>query len=80
MAYGSALTIIIIEDLIVFAIIILVVAISCYNLIRRCIIDYKHILILTSNNVVVPVEQLNNRHPVSTIGIEIPSVPDLPNS
>ena len=80
MAYGSAITIIIFEDLIIFAIIIIVVAISCYNLIRRCIMDYKHILILTSNNVVVPVEHLDNRHPVSTVGIEIPIVPDLPNS
>jgi len=79
MAYGSAIAMIYFEDFIIYTIIIIVVSISCYYLIKRCIIDYNNILILTSNNVVVPVELFHNRPQVATRSVELPRVPDLPN-
>lgn len=59
MVYNINVTLVILGDIIFIAILILVVLFSCYFLIKRCILDYAIIKNLTSNNMVLPIDNVN---------------------
>ena len=81
MAYSIGLTLIFFGDIMIILILSIVISFSCYLLIRRFQLDYNIIRNLTSNNRVLPIQNVEEK--LQTIEGEIlidePIVPQLPN-
>lgn len=81
MTYSTGLSLIVFGDFLIISILSIVVINSCYLLIRRFQLDYNIIRNLTTDNRVVPIQNVEGG--IQTIEgkvlIDEPNVPQLPN-
>ena len=81
MTYSTGLSLIVFGDIMIIFILSIVISFSCYLLIRRFQLDYNIIRNLTSNNRVLPIQNVEGG--IQTIEGKVlfdePYVPQLPN-
>ena len=81
MTYSTGLSLIVFGDIMIIFILSIVISFSCYLLIRRFQLDYNIIRNLTSNNRILPIQNVEGG--IQTIEGKVlfdePYVPQLPN-
>ena len=81
MTYSTGLSLIVFGDFLIISILSIVVINSCYLLIRRFQLDYNIIRNLTTDNRVVPIQNVEGD--IQTIEGKVlfdePNVPQIPN-